>query len=393
MRTNGKGPCAGALAALFVFAGSASAKPADAPKADALEWAFKFASAIVSDPKDMGKAQEAVVWDLTTAAQWERAEAAAAKVEGWRRGTAYADLATALAKTGRKDEAKGMIAKAEAVRTTVEGWQNPRISAHIANAWAALGEVDKAGTLAGAVAIEDAQQYAGRATATKAAGLASVGKVDEAQTELAKLSDAEGIDDLWWRTAGYVEIGRQTNLPRDKRLKALAEARRTADGIPGWKKAEALESVADEYRKLGDTARAKECLAVAASIVEPLAATMPIKAALLSNLARAHAEVGDKGTARRLLVEAEKVAPAVQVIDRPIVYANTAASFASLGDKDNAKRLFTKSLDEAQTLANARPRALAVVEICRSLAKSGLPLDAGTRERLGTLYAGLKDPW
>jgi hypothetical protein len=158
--------------------------------------AFQFASAIVSDPKDMGKAQEAVVWDYTSARGGAEASAAAEQVEGWRRGTAYADLATALAKTGTQGRGtRGDREGGGGAHERIEGWQNPRIAAHIANAWAALGEVDKAGTLAGAVAIEDAQQYAGRATATKAAGLASVGKVDEAQTELAKLSDAEGIDD------------------------------------------------------------------------------------------------------------------------------------------------------------------------------------------------------
>ena len=386
MTGKGTGLRAAVVAALFLFVGAA-------PKPDALEWAFKFASAIVSDPKDMGKAQESVVWDLITSAQWERAQAAAGKVEGWRRGTAYADLATALAKAGRKDQARAAIAKAETVRTTIEGWQNPRIAAHVANAWAALGEIDKAGTLAGAVAVEDAQQYAGRATATKAAGLASSGQIDAAEKELDKLADAKDIDEVWWRTAGYLEIARQTSLPREKRKLALTEARRSADGIPGWRKAEALESVADEYRKLGDVPAAKECLGVAASIVEPLPETMAIKAALLSNLARGYAEVGGIADARRLLRDAEKVAPSAQVIDRPIVYANTAASFASLGDRDNARRLFTKSLDEAQSLVNARPRALAVVEICRSIAKSGLPLDAPTDDRLVSLYDGLKDPW
>jgi hypothetical protein len=36
---------------------------------------------------------------------------------------------------------------------------------------------------------------------------------------------------------------------------------------------------------------------------------------------------------------------------------------------------------------------LAVVEICRSIGKSGVGLDEPMRARLNALYAGLKDPW
>ena len=360
---------------------------------DPLAWAFQFASAIVSDPKDMGKAQEAVVWDYTSSSRWAEASAAAEQVEGWRRGTAYADLATALAKAGKKDEARAAIAEAEAVREGIEGWQNPRIAAHIANAYAALGDVSKANTLSGAVAMEDAQQYAGRTVATKASGLAAQGNVEAAEAELAQFKGTSDIDDVWWRMVGYVEIARQKGLPREKRLGALGEAKRAADAIPGWKRAEALESIAEEYDALGAAAEAKAAVAAAEGILTPLADTMPIKAALLSNCARTYGKIGDRPAARRLLALSEKCATAAQPIDRPTVYANTAASFASLGDKEHAKQLFDKALNEAGGLENARPRALALVEICRSMSKADLTLDAGTRERLQGLYAGLKDPW
>jgi len=366
---------------------------ASSPAHDALDYAFKFASAIGSDPKDMGKAQEAVVWDLTSAGAWRDAEAAAEKVEGWRRGTALADLATALAKAGRADEAKRILATAEAFRPTIEGWQNLRIASHIAAAYAALGENDKAKTLAVAVATEDAQQYGGMSTATIAAGLAAKGQFDGATVELDRLKDAKDLDDAWWRTAGYVDMSRQKSLSHDQRVKAVASAREAADGIPGWKKAEALESIADEYRKLGLPQEAKAAVQVAQGILELLPDTMPIKAPLLSNCARAWAGLGDKDKARSLLIQVESLAPKVQEIERPVVYANAASSFAAMKDTISAKRLYVQALEQATTLVNARPRALAVVEICRSIGKSGVGLDESTRARLDALYAGLKDPW
>lgn len=360
---------------------------------DALEYAFKFASAIVSDPKDMGKAQAAVVWDLSTSGAWRDAESLADKVEGWRRGTAYADLATALAKAGRADEARRIVAKAEAFRPTIDGWQNLRIASHIAAAYAALGETDKAKTLAVAVATEDAQQYGGMSTATIASGLGAKGEFSGAAGELDRLKNAKDVDDPWWRTVGYVDLSRQKTLTRDQRVKAITAARESADGIPGWRKAEALESVADEFRKLGMPSEAKEAVGAAQAILVALPDTMPIKAPLLSNCARAWAELGNTDFARSLLTKVESLAPKVQEIERPTVYANAASSFAAIKDTVAAKRLYGLALDEAAALVNARPRALAVVEICRSMGKSGVGLDVSTRARLDLLYAGLKDPW
>lgn len=379
---------AGALA--ISLAGGSTSSTASR---DAFEYAFRFASAIVSDPKDMGKAQEAVVWDLTASGSWKDAEATAAKVEGWRRGTAYADLATALAKAGRVDDAKRVIAKAEAFRPTVEGWPNLRIASHLASAYAALGEKDKAKTLAVAVATEDLQQYGGKSTATVASGMAARGEFDGASAELDRLKEGKDLDDAWWRTAGYVDMAREKSLTREQRVKAINEARQAAEGIPGWRKAEALESIADEFRKLGMPKEAKEAVTSAQAILAALPDTMPIKAPLLSNCARSFAELGDKATARKLLTQVEALAPRVQPIERPVVYANAASSFAAMKETADARRLYALALQDAATLENARPRALAVVEICRSIGKSGVGLDEPTRARLDDLYAGLKDPW
>jgi hypothetical protein len=389
VKRSGFGSHALLVAAVLAFAPIATARG----PLDAFDYAFKFASAIVKDPKDMGKAQEAVVWDLTTAGAWRDAAAAADKVEGWRRGTAYANLAIALAKSGRKDEASAMITKAEAFRTTIEGWQNLRIASHIAAAYAALGDKVKAAALAGAVATEDAQQYAGMSAATVATGLAARGDFDGASRELDRLEHRSDLDDAWWRTAGYLDLSRQKALTEEQRVKALASARRSAEGIPGWRKAEALESIADEYRKHGMKDDARSAVGQARTILAALPDTMPIKAPLLSNCARASAELGDAEAARAMLRQVESLAPRVQDIERPIVYANAASSFAAMKDAASAKRLYRLALDDARALVNARPRALAVVEICRSIGKSGVALDAATRTSLDALYAGLKDPW
>ena len=188
-------------------------------------------------------------------------------------------------------------------------------------------------------------------------------------------------------------MAREKSLTREQRVKAITEARQAAEGIPGWRKAEALESIADEFRKLGMPKEAKEAVTSAQAILAALPDTMPINAPLLSNCARSFAELGDKATARKLLTQVEALAPKVQPIERPVVYANAASSFAAMKETADARRLYALALQDAATLENARPRALAVVEICRSIGKSGVGLDAPTRARLDDLFAGLRDPW
>ena len=230
-------------------------------------------------------------------------------------------------------------------------------------------------------------------SATIASGLAAKGEYDGAVVELDRLENRKDLDDAWWRTVGYVDISRQPSLPREQRVKAINAARKAAEDIPGWRQAEALESIADELRKLGMTGEANGVVGQAQAILVALPDTMPIKAPLLSNCARAWASLGKTDTARSLLIQVEALAPKVQEIERPVVYANAASSFAAIKDPTAAKRLYGKALDEAATLVNARPRALAIVEICRSIGKSGLGLDDGLRARLDALYVGLKDPW
>src|SRR4029453_8804477 len=93
----------------------APAKPASYPGMEAFDWAFRFASAIHSDPKDMARAQENIVDDLAEAGHLDEAIRRAELIEGWRRGAAFADLASRLAEAGRAEDARRILARAEGV--------------------------------------------------------------------------------------------------------------------------------------------------------------------------------------------------------------------------------------------------------------------------------------
>ena len=80
-------------------------------------------------------------------------------------------------------------------------------------------------------------------------------------------------------------------------------------------------------------------------------------------------------------------------LSRAAVYANIGNSWQQLGRSADALRLYDQALNAAESLVNARPRALSIVQVCRSLGRSGLEMSPALRARLDKLYSGLKAPW
>jgi tetratricopeptide (TPR) repeat protein len=356
-----------------------------------LDQAFRFASAIHSDPRDMGQAQQSTVLGYVEIGAVDEAAERADQVAGWRRGLAYAAVAAAFAKEGHEEAARDLVQRAEAYRATVEGWQNLRILAHVGQALAQLGDFEEAQRIGSELARND-RVYAGRSVATVATGHAVSGRFDEAMKHLEALDTEKDIDYTWWRTAGYVTVA-QAGLPRENKIAALKAAEESAEGISGWKKAEALQSIAQELRLLGDERGAKATLKKAEEIVAREPRSLPMKAPLLSNLARSWAQLGTKRHAARLLDEANDLVPSAPVSDRPAVIANIASTYAALGEEARAGRTYERALEEAATLINSRPRALAVSSVCSSMGRNRVPLTDAIRARLESLYGGLGDPW
>ncbi len=381
-----------ALAAVCVNV-SAATQPPKPPRNEALETAMRFASAITADPKDMSAAQADVVQEYISLGQLDRAMELADKVTLWKKGIVLADLANALVQAGRKQDAKQTLDKALEFRSTVEGWQGPRIDAHIAQVYASMGETEKAQQISRRLAESD-RQYAGRDVATVASGLAAQGEFDKALTEVSKLeTDNPDLEQAWWRTAALIDLARRASVPRDKRLEAVDKARGSANDIDGWKQVEALVTIAGIYRDLEMKDRAVETLDAAQVLVAALPDNEAAKPALFANLARGFSKLGDSERAAQLLTRAEPLVPQAMDLSRAALYANIASSWQQVGRSTDAVRLYDQALNAAESLVNARPRALSIVQVCRSLGRSGLEVSPALRAHLEKLYAGLKAPW
>jgi len=375
------------MAILVALACAGAAPP------DAFDTAFRFATAIEADPNDQAMAQERVVSGLIALGRLDEAGQRAATIKGWRKGTTCADLARSWAEKGRPDKARDYLDQAEAARRAATDWGGPRIAAHMAEALAVLGDVERATSLAAQLASDDPRQYGGRAAAAVAGGLAQTGDFAGAMARLRTLDNERDFDVAWWRTTGYRDLARRPGLTPAERAEALRAARVSADGVSGWKRGEALVDIARESLKRDDPAAAREALVTAEEVIAPLPPTLPVKASLMSDLAEAWDLRKETGRARRLLQRAEKETPAAAVIDRPGALAAIAGARWAIGDKAAARALYDRGLSEAEALVNARPRALAAVDICLSLGKNDVALAPEVRTRLEALYTGLRDPW
>ncbi|MCI0655542.1 MAG: hypothetical protein L0170_00530, partial [Acidobacteria bacterium] len=373
--------------------GASVAKTSPASGLASLDLAFRFASAIQSDPKDQAKAQEAVLRDFLLLGADEEAASRAAQVRGWRRGIIYAELAEHRAAQGDAEAARDLIEKAKAVRAETSGWEGPRVDAEIAAALAALGDLTSSERMALDLAAADPRQYGGRAAATVSQAQAALGNFDKAMEALAPVEGDADVEVSGARTSGYLGIAKEKKFTSAQRLTALQKAEASAASLPSWEEVGVLSEIAWLYRETGERERCTGALQKAQEIALSLPGSATGKIPLMAQVAQGWAEAGQKSRARTLMQEAEPWVAKALDIDRPGAYARLASAWRALGDARQANRLTGLAISAAESLRNARPRALSAVDICRSLGRDGVQPDPATLGRLELLLANLKDPW
>jgi hypothetical protein len=361
---------------------------------DPFDWAFRFASAIETDPKDQASAQQWTLISLIEVGRLDDAERLLPRVDSWRRGVAAAELAAAAVEAGEQARANRMIELAEKAAAEYPEWRL-RIQSHLAGAHARRGEEALSRRLGEKLAEDQTGQFAGRGAQTVAIALAADGHPDKALEILETLSEVKDLFGAHRRTQAYLEIARMSSLPKPTRVQVLDRALESARGVPGLLKTRTLTEAAELLAELG---RQQQAVGVVEE-VEALALEIPDgrdqKPPILCNLARAWARIGSADRAKLLLEKISKAIAHERVLktDRPGFVANLASVHSVLGNEAKAGQYYNDALDHAAQLVNARPRALAAVKICTFIGRYGFALDADLASRLEGLYDGLGAPW
>ncbi len=374
---------------------AAGAPPAEhpEPRAELLALALDTASAIPVEPhlKDRSRAQAAVVETWLEVGDPKAALAAAERIDNWRRGLSYAEIAAFRASHGDADGAKLLCQRASQVADTTEDWRRDRIRVQVARVHALLGDDATAKEFEAGVAPSESGKVAGVRAARDGAPelkvqleairrLAAEGGFDELRNAL------EACTEAYTRLYGEVEIRR-----------SIEETMRSSWAkIPAPVRVELLLAMGTAASKAGDQAHALELAKEGQAFLDGVRLPLEDRLPLLARLLALRALAGD-ATAR---AEADAALAAYrsgrdQVVDiyRARAIRPLAETYASMGDAAAALAAYRLAIEDGTDNPNARPRAEDLAATCCSMARVGVEPDAALWARIKEIRGGLVSPW
>jgi hypothetical protein len=367
--------------------------PLPAFRADLIDLAFAAATAIPVDPhvKDRSRAQEAVVAVCLELDQAQRALGCIEAIEGWRRGAAYADLAAHGAQRSRAAQAEEWLRRAEAAVEGIDDWRRDRVRLKIARAYALLGRDGEAALIASGVAgAESAAAVGAQAMLDGEAFAAHVARLaataDSGNLDLARSAMSELID-LFDRSFG------------DERRRAEVEhALRTAGlGLPHMVRFELTIEMAGVAIDHGDRAKALDLVDDAQRTLKSSRWTPEYEVGALARLAGVRSRAGDEARAREEIAAAtqllQRERAKIASVDHVAAILPLAEAHWAMGDGDAARTVYGAAVAECAGNPNARPRALDLSAICRSMAAHGVAPDAELWRRMQDVHRTLGPPW
>jgi tetratricopeptide (TPR) repeat protein len=372
-----------------------------------LELAFQTASAIPSFPlvKTRSEAQANVVAACIELEQLARARAYAERIENWRRGDMYAQLAFHLAQHGKGPAVQSLLERAEEVakslrvegedgqpegdgeQPTDQAWRRDRIRVEIARTHALLGdEAEAAHFEAGVVASE-----AGRVDGVRAAR-SEASSFDERLAALQPILAGSDLDQA--RTAFEVcaQLYDRFYADAERRVRVEQAIQQAEHKLPGFLRIDLWIELAGYALDHGDAAQALVIVNHAKGI-----AGACTEVRLVARLARLRYVVGDHEKAHAeaetaLALYDEQRADIIDIY-RAGVLRPLAEAFHVMGDSVAARRVYARALEEGVGNPNSRPRAEDLGATCLSMARNACEPDADLKARLYEIFGKLAEPW
>ncbi|MEW6744598.1 MAG: hypothetical protein AB1486_17725 [Planctomycetota bacterium] len=364
-----------------------------------LELAFKTASSLPVEPhlKSRSRAQETVVLACLELEQPRRAESYIGKIDNWRRGLAYANLAFYWAQHGDAGQAQRCLDLAAAIAESPEGespqeWRRDRIRVQMAKTYLLLGDAGRAAQLeAGVVDSEGGKtdavsvmQMSEEAFDDKMKALDHVvlsGNLDRVRNAMATL--ARLFDRFYADQARGAQV--------EEKLKAAGMR------LPVTIRIEALLDLAGCALEHQDSAKAVALLDDARSQMQVSDWTRETELPLRARWAQLRYRAGDAERARReadaALAEFATARHEIVNIERAGVLRPIAEAYQSFRDTRKALELYKQALEEGVENPNSRPRAGDLTATCCSMALHGVEPDEALRERMSQVYDALGEPW
>jgi tetratricopeptide (TPR) repeat protein len=381
-----------------------SAAPSDADlapfRAQLLELAFDAASAMPTKPhvKSRSQAQESVIGACLELDQPARAQAWIERIENWRRGTAWADLALHCIRKGERGAhierfLERAYVESEAPEEEIgQSWRRDRIRAKLALAHGLLGQ--RAESMMFRAGLENAEAARLAVFEAERATDEQFHALIETLDEAARIGDFSMTQYALDASAAlykrfYSNEARRTKI--EERVEVYWRA------APFGLRIDVLLGFADAAYEHGDRNHALAVLAKTLEQINSARWTPMDYSPVMGRVAAAFQAVGEPVKAsecvRAAIDKFEAEREQIWNFERGAALRPIAEAQAALGDTASALATYRRAVEVGAENPNARPRAEDLAATCSSMARAAVEPDAKLFERLRAIRAGLQAPW
>src|SRR5262245_29088529 len=364
-----------------------------------LDVAFTAASKMPTMPhiKNRCRAQEEVVDACLQLDQPRIALGYAEKIDNWRKGVAYGDVATWYAQHDRSVDVQPWLDLARKISERsddedAQDWQRDRIRASIARTLILLGEGARANEFANGLADSEA----GRVQAARAQVIDEA-TLDQQLSDVDAIVKAEGFDQVRNALEACAQLYDRFYADADRRGRIEDKIKSSWTKLPPDVRVELLAKLGDSALAHDDRAKAAALAGEARALIEAARWTPDLRIRMLARVAVLLHRAGDVAQARKEVdaalatydAEREKIVN----IDRADTLRPLAEARQAMGDTPGALSVYKGATEEGVENVTSRPRADDLVATCCSMAVHGAEPDKALRARILQIRDGLADPW
>lgn len=369
-------------------------KPLAVYQNELLDHAFETAAAIPVKPhiKDRSRAQEKVVEVSLELDQPLRALSLIERIDNWRRGSGYCDLAFYCARHGYTDETQQYLNIAVQISESAEDWRRDQIRVKIANTYVWLGQTIQADQLETGVVDSESGKVAG-----VKAMIAGEDHFDEQMNALDALIAPGNFDIVENALKACANLFNRFYDDAGRRLLAEEKIKTSWDKLPIFKRVELLTELAGFALDHTDQAKALELINEAQIFIDSTQWRPEHRIPMTSELVKLRFRAGDRQKARTdadaLLALFDSQRDKIVNIYRARALRPLAEAYQSMGDTATALAVYKQAVNEGVENPNSRPRAEDLSATCCSMALHGVEPDAELWTRIRQINDGLGDPW
>jgi hypothetical protein len=369
-----------------------------------LDLAFESASKMPVYPhiKDRSKAQEDVIDAYLKLQQQQRAMKWAEKIENWRRGASYADVAFYYARHNCLDQAKECLELARQI--TKKGdpnqnlednnhqWRKDVIQVKMAQVYVLLGQYQEVELLE--KGVTDSEN--GKVASTKA--MVSQEQSFEQQIQSLDKMAAMGNFDITKNVlSAYAQLFNRFYTDEKKRSLAEEKINSSWTKMPVFIRIELLGQLAEFALEHKDPYKALEIVNQAQKFIDDYQWPVENKIPLAAGIVKLRYRAGDTQKAKKdvdaLLALYDAQGKQILDIERAETLQPLAEAFQTMGDKATALDVYKKAIDEGTQNPNSRPRAEDLSATCCSMAVFAVEPDTELWTRIHAAAKGLGNPW